>query len=202
MSTKKNGYVRRINCTCYKELSQSLKIKYFMAVDENVARSCELFPFFLSLFLWKGYSATLVIRWYACRLQGNLDRKPGNLARKYFESKALLKKGINFFGSAKRTNVLRLWDARTRFTMSESLFTRLYDQKIAGQCIEIFLHGRQPWIKRKANLVRKRLKTIVLLKEVLNLLRSAKPVNSLKFLERFTMSKSFFTWFYGQIIAW
>ena len=202
MSTKKNGYVRSINCTCYKELSQSLKIKYFMAVDENVARSCELFPFFLSLFLWKGYSATLVIRWYACRLQGNLDRKPGNLTRKYFESKALLKKGINFFGSAKRTNVLRLWDARTRFTMSESLFTRLYDQKIAGQCIEIFLHGRQPWIKRKANLVRKRFKTIVLLKEVLNLLRSAKPVNSLKFLERFTMSKSFFTWFYGQIIAW
>ena len=202
MSTKKNGYVRSINCTCYKELSQSLKIKYFMAVDENVARSCELFPFFLSLFLWKGYSATLVIRWYACRLQGNLDRKPGNLTRKYFESKALLKKGINFFGSAKRTNVLRLWDARTRFTMSESLFTRLYDQKIAGQCIEIFLHGRQPWIKRKANLVKKRFKTIVLLKEVLNLLRSAKPVNSLKFLERFTMSKSFFTWFYGQIIAW
>ena len=46
MSTKKNGYVRRINCTCYKELSQSLKIKYFMAVDENVARSCEPFPFF------------------------------------------------------------------------------------------------------------------------------------------------------------
>ena len=45
MSTKKDGYVRRINCTCYRELSQSLKIKYFMAVDENVARSCELFPF-------------------------------------------------------------------------------------------------------------------------------------------------------------
>ena len=37
MATKKNGYVRRINCICYKELSQSLKIKYFMAVDENVA---------------------------------------------------------------------------------------------------------------------------------------------------------------------
>ena len=25
------GYVRRINYTCYKELSQSLKVKYFMA---------------------------------------------------------------------------------------------------------------------------------------------------------------------------
>ena len=36
--------------------------------------------------------------------------------------------------------------------MSESLFIRLYDQKTAGQCIEIFLHGREPWIKRKANL--------------------------------------------------
>ena len=77
--------------------------------------------------------------------------------------------------------------------MPESLFTRLYDQKTAGQCIEIFVHGREPWIKRKANLDRKRLKTIVLLKEVLNLFRSAKLVNSLKFLERFTMSKSFFT---------
>ena len=27
------GYVRRINYTCYKELSQSLKVKYFMAVQ-------------------------------------------------------------------------------------------------------------------------------------------------------------------------
>ena len=62
MATKKNGYVRRINCICYKELSQSLKIKYFMAVDENVAGVASSFPFFFSLFLWKGYSATLVIR--------------------------------------------------------------------------------------------------------------------------------------------
>lgn len=54
--------------------------------------------------------------------------------------------------------------------MPESLFTRLYDQKTAGKCIDICLHGREPWIKRKANLVTKGLKTIVLLKEVLNLL--------------------------------
>ena len=62
MSTE-DGYVRRINCTCYKELSQSLKVKYFMAVDENVARSCKAssFHFFLVLLL-KRYSATPVIR--------------------------------------------------------------------------------------------------------------------------------------------
>ena len=60
MSTKKDGYVRRINFTCYKELSQSLKVIYFMAVDENVARSCKLFPF-LSRLLRKRYSATSVI---------------------------------------------------------------------------------------------------------------------------------------------
>ena len=33
MSTKKDGYVRSINCTGYEELSQSLKVKYFMAVQ-------------------------------------------------------------------------------------------------------------------------------------------------------------------------
>ena len=27
MSTKKDGYVRRINCICYKELSQSLRVR-------------------------------------------------------------------------------------------------------------------------------------------------------------------------------
>ena len=27
MSTKKNGYVRRINCKCYKELIQSLRVR-------------------------------------------------------------------------------------------------------------------------------------------------------------------------------
>ena len=45
MSTKKEGYVRRINCICYKELTQSLKVKCIMPVDENVARRRELFPF-------------------------------------------------------------------------------------------------------------------------------------------------------------
>ena len=33
MSTKKDGYVRSINCTGYEELSQILKDKYFMAVQ-------------------------------------------------------------------------------------------------------------------------------------------------------------------------
>ena len=37
MSTKKAGYVRRINCTCYKELTKSFNVKYFMAVDQNLA---------------------------------------------------------------------------------------------------------------------------------------------------------------------
>ena len=45
MSTKKAGYVRRINCTCYKELTKSFNVKYFMAVDQNLALSCDLFPF-------------------------------------------------------------------------------------------------------------------------------------------------------------
>ena len=33
MSPKEEGYVRSINCTGYEELSQSLKVKYFMAVQ-------------------------------------------------------------------------------------------------------------------------------------------------------------------------
>ena len=33
MSSKEEWYVRSINCTCYEELSQSLKVKYFMAVQ-------------------------------------------------------------------------------------------------------------------------------------------------------------------------
>ena len=45
MSTKKEGYVRSINCTCYIQLSESLKVHYFMAVKQNFVRSCELFPF-------------------------------------------------------------------------------------------------------------------------------------------------------------
>ena len=63
MSTKEVGYVRSILWL----LSKTLKV---------VASSFYLFP----LFLWKGYSATLVIRWYACELLGNFDRKEGNLA--------------------------------------------------------------------------------------------------------------------------
>ena len=45
MSTKKDGYVRRINCIYCKELSQSLKVKYFIAVNESFAIRCELFLF-------------------------------------------------------------------------------------------------------------------------------------------------------------
>ena len=45
MSTEKEWYVGRTNYICYKELSQSLKVKYFMAVEQKVTRSCELFQF-------------------------------------------------------------------------------------------------------------------------------------------------------------
>ena len=78
-----------------------------MAFDQNVARSCSLFPHLSRFFLWKRYSATPVIRLYACKLLENLDRKQGNVARKYFETKALLKKGINFLRSAQHMNVSR-----------------------------------------------------------------------------------------------
>ena len=50
MSTKKERYARSINRLSYKELSQSLKVKYFIAFEENVARSCKLFPFFSRCF--------------------------------------------------------------------------------------------------------------------------------------------------------
>ena len=83
-----------------------------------------------SLFLSKQYSATQVIRRYGCELPGNLDGKQGNIARKYFETKALFNKGINYIRSAKRMNVLRLWEARTRFAMLESLFTRLFNNSL------------------------------------------------------------------------
>ena len=56
------------------------------------------------------------------------------------------------------------------------------------------LHWQRPWIKRKAKFVRKYLETIVLFKEELNLLESAKLVNSLIFLDawnRLTTIKSF-----------
>ena len=52
MLTKKEGYVRSINGICCVEFNQSLKVKYFMAVQivfavkQNVARSCELLIFF------------------------------------------------------------------------------------------------------------------------------------------------------------
>ena len=45
MSTLEEGYVTSINCICYKELSQSLEVNYIMTVEQNVARSFELFPF-------------------------------------------------------------------------------------------------------------------------------------------------------------
>ena len=44
MSTKEVRYVRGINFKSYKELGQSLKVKYFVAFEQNVERSCKLFP--------------------------------------------------------------------------------------------------------------------------------------------------------------
>ena len=93
ISTKKERYVRRINCLSYKELIQSLKVKYFLAFEQNVARSCELCPFFL-VFLWKSYSATLIMRWYDCGLQGNLDRKQGNWPENILRAKLYSRRGL------------------------------------------------------------------------------------------------------------
>ena len=45
MSTIEEGYVRSVNGICCVEFSQSLKIKYFMNVEQNVAKSFELFVF-------------------------------------------------------------------------------------------------------------------------------------------------------------
>ena len=40
MSTKEAGYVRRINCTCYKELSQSLGVKVYISFKFVAECSC------------------------------------------------------------------------------------------------------------------------------------------------------------------
>ena len=58
MSTKEKRYVRSTNGICYVKFSQSLNMKYFMGVEQNVARSCDLFVFFLSLFVSKLYGTT------------------------------------------------------------------------------------------------------------------------------------------------
>ena len=33
MSAKEEGYVRRINCKCYKELSQSLRVRVYISFE-------------------------------------------------------------------------------------------------------------------------------------------------------------------------
>ena len=48
------------------------------------------------------------------------------------------KKGLISLG-AQNINVMRLSEARTRFTMLESLFTRLYGQKTAWRFLDILL---------------------------------------------------------------
>ena len=45
MSTQEVRYVRGINCKSYKELGRSLKVKYFIAFELNVERSCKFFVF-------------------------------------------------------------------------------------------------------------------------------------------------------------
>ena len=99
MSTKKNGYVRRINCTCYKELSQSLKIKYTGTLEGYI-----VYVIKSKVKKAKKTKANLARKYYETRA---LERKV-NLARKSFETEALFKKGLNFFRSLKVMNVLRL----------------------------------------------------------------------------------------------
>ena len=54
MSTKEVRYVRSLNCICYKELSQSVKVKYFIIVEQNFGRSCEHFPLLSPCFFRSG----------------------------------------------------------------------------------------------------------------------------------------------------
>ena len=50
------------------------------------------------------------------------------------------RKGLISLG-AQNINVMRLSEARTRFTMLESLLTRLYGQKTAWRFLDILLKG-------------------------------------------------------------
>ena len=139
MSTKK-GYVSTTNGICYLEFSQSLKIKYSMVVEQNVARSCELFVL-LCRFL---YGTTPVIRRYTCEVLGNLDRNEGNLAWKYFQLRPkLYSRKSEIRVEVQNVSMSCVYETRAnRFTMLESLFTRLHNQKTAWRCIEIFKRWR------------------------------------------------------------
>ena len=80
MSTQGDGYVRSTNGICLLKSSQILKVKYLMTIEQNIARSFELFVF-LSRCFSKRYGAAPVIRREVSEVLANMDRKQGNLAR-------------------------------------------------------------------------------------------------------------------------
>ena len=106
MSTKEKRYVRSTNGICYVKFSQSLNMKYFMGVEQNVARSCDLFVFLFVVVCFEALWYHPVIRRYVPEQLGNLDRNEGNLARKYSKTKALFKEKLNLCRSFKLKNVL------------------------------------------------------------------------------------------------
>ena len=84
MSPKEEGYVRSINCTCYEELRQSLKAKYFVAVQSfSLLRK------------------TLQEVGNSLRMQG----KPG---QNIFYDQDFIQERPNFFRGAKYMNVMSL----------------------------------------------------------------------------------------------
>ena len=47
MLTKEVRYVRSLNCICYKELSQRMKVKYFITVEQMLEEVGSSLHFFL-----------------------------------------------------------------------------------------------------------------------------------------------------------
>ena len=90
MSIKENGYVRSRNGKRYVELSQIFNVYIYGCWAKQCKKLGALCISFL-LFVSKRYGATPVIRQYSSEQLGNLDRKEGNVARKYSEIKAFKK---------------------------------------------------------------------------------------------------------------
>ena len=97
---------------------------------------------FFRVFLWKSYSATLVIRWYSCELLENSDRKQGNVARKYFRPKLYRRKGF-IFEEVHNEWMSCVYDTRLRDSLC--LNRCLVDftiRKVRGYVLESFERGR------------------------------------------------------------
>ena len=91
-----------MNGICYEEFSQSLRVIYFMAVQiffllsktlQEIASSLYLFLVFNLVTLWCHPGHEIMLASYL----GAWVESNANLVRKYYETKALFKKGLNFF---------------------------------------------------------------------------------------------------------